>query len=147
MLNTTGFGGYVVDHGGCVTHGQWTASKAKQSSIWRELSAVYVVLLSVANKLVNARVSWFTDSQNVAWILQVGSKKPHLQEIALRVLSLAVQFQIRLEPEGVPRELNERADFLSRIIDYDDWLLNPSVFCLVRFNVGPTHCRQICRLE
>ena len=52
----TGFGGYVVEHGGCVTHGQWIASEAEQSSTWRELSAVYFVLLSVANKLVNTHV-------------------------------------------------------------------------------------------
>ena len=30
----TGFGGYVVEYGECVTHGQWTASEAKQSSTW-----------------------------------------------------------------------------------------------------------------
>ena len=28
----------------------------------------------------------------------------------------------------MPRDLNERADYLSRIIDYDDCQLNPSVF-------------------
>ena len=59
----TGFGVYVVEHGRCVTHGQWTALEVKQSSTWRELSAVYLVLLSVANKLVNACVRWFTDNQ------------------------------------------------------------------------------------
>ena len=52
-------------------------------------------------------------------ILQVGSMKPHLQEIALKVFSLAIQFQICLEPDWVPRELNEKADFLSRMINYD----------------------------
>ena len=46
----------MVEHGGYVMHGQWTASKANQSSTWRELSAVYLVLLAVANKLVNARI-------------------------------------------------------------------------------------------
>ena len=35
----TGVGGYVVEHGQCVTHGQPTASEAKQCSTWRELSA------------------------------------------------------------------------------------------------------------
>ena len=28
----------------------------------------------------------------------------------------------------MPRNDNERADALSRIIDYDDWSINPSVF-------------------
>ena len=51
-----------------------------------------------------------------------------LQVVALKVFSLALQNQIRMEAEWIPRNLNERADYLSRIIDYDDWQLNPSVF-------------------
>ena len=41
---------------------------------------------------------------------------------------MSVQHHISLEPEWIPRELNERADLLSRIVDYDDWQLNPAVF-------------------
>ena len=41
---------------------------------------------------------------------------------------MAVQYQIRLEPEWIPRELNVRADMLSRVVDHDDWCLNPAVF-------------------
>ena len=133
----TGFGGYVVEHGGCITHGQWTVEEAQKSSTWRELSAVYLVLVSVATKLVNMRVRWFTDNQNVVRILQVGSRKPELHEIALRVFSLAIECQIRLEPEWVPRELNERADFLSRIVDTDDWYVNPEVFAWLDTIWGP----------
>ena len=44
----TGYGCYVVEHGPCVAHGQWTAEEAKCSSTWHELSAVHLVLLSVA---------------------------------------------------------------------------------------------------
>ena len=124
----TGYGGYVVEHGACVSYGQWTESEAEQSSTWRELAAVLQVLMGVARKLANYRVRWFTDNQNVSRILMVGSKKAHLQDLALRVFSIAVQNNIKLEPEWIPRELNERADYLSRIIDYDDWMLNPVVF-------------------
>ena len=66
----TGCGGYVVEHGSCVSHGQWTADEAERSSTWRELSAVWLVLLS---SLLNCRVRWFTDNQNVVRILEVGS--------------------------------------------------------------------------
>ena len=93
--------------------------------------------MAVAAKLSNFRVRWFTDNQNVARILVVGSKKPLLQAVALRIFSLTVQSQIRLEPEWIPRELNERADYLSRIIDYDDWQLNPSVFSELEDCWGP----------
>lgn len=133
----TGYGGYVVEHGPCVAFDQWTAEEAAQSSTWRELSAVWQVLQSVASKLANVRVRWFTDNQNVARILQVGSRKPQLHAIALKVFSLSVQYQIRLEPEWIPRELNERADYLSRIVDYDDWSLNPAVFSHLESMWGP----------
>ena len=108
-----------------------------QSSTWRELSAVCRVLLSVAPKLVNSRVRWFADNQNVAHILRVGSRKPHLHAVALKVFNMSIQYQIRLEPEWVPREMNERADLLSRIVNYDDWYLNPSVFAWLDSIWGP----------
>ena len=133
----TGYGGYVVEHGPCVAHGCWELEEASRSSTWRELSAVYRVLLSMAPKLVNARVRWFTDNQNVAHILQVGSRKPDLHAIALKVFDMAVQYQIRLEPEWVPRELNVRADLLSRVVDLDDWYLNPAVFSWLDSLWGP----------
>ena len=83
---------------------------------------MHLVLLFVAQKLVNARVRSFTDNHNVARILQVGSRKPDLHSIALNVFNIAIQYQIHLEPEWVPRELNQRTDLLSRIVDYDDWI-------------------------
>ena len=97
--------------------------------------------MSVATKLKNYRVRWFTDNQNVARILLVGSKKPQLHAEAIKVLSLSVHYQIRLEPEWIPRHLNERADeradYLSRIVDHDDWQLNPVVFADLDVAWGP----------
>ncbi len=92
----TGYGGYVVEHGSCVSFGQWTAEEAIQSSTWRELAAVWRVIQAVAPKLGNVRVRWFTDNQNVARILQVGSRKPQLHALTLKVFSLSVQYLIRL---------------------------------------------------
>ena len=133
----TGYGGYVVEHGPCVTYGQWTEHEAQQSSTWRELSAVLRVLMAVATKLANFRVRWFTDNQNVARILLVGSKKPLLHELAVKVFSLSVQNHIRVDPEWIPRDLNERADSLSRIVDYDDLMLSPVVFADIESVWGP----------
>ena len=117
-----------------VSNGQWTESEAGQSSTWRELAAVLQVLLGVAKKLTNHRVRWYTDNQNVARILMVGSKKPHLHALALKVFSLSIHNNIKLEPEWI---LNERADLLCRIVDYDDWMLNPVVFAEVDRLWGP----------
>ena len=98
---------------------------------------MYMVLLSVAPKLVNIRLCWFTDNQNVAHILQVGSKKLHLQAVALKVFKMSIQYQIRLEPEWIPREMNEKADLLSRIVDRDDWCINPAIFAWLDSIWGP----------
>ena len=67
----------------------------------------------------------------------VGSRKPDLNAVALRVFSVAIQYQIRLEPEWIPRELNEKADLLSRIVDYDDWYINPAMFTGLDSMWGP----------
>lgn len=127
----------MVEHGVCISHGQWAANEAECSSTWRELSAVWLVLLFVAPKLVNARVHWFSDNQNVICMLEVGSRKPELHAIALKVFAIAVQYQIHLEPEWVPRKLHDWADLASRIIDYDDWYLNPLVLAWLDMAWGP----------
>ena len=57
--------------------------------------------------------------------------------LAMKVFSLSLQYHIRLEPEWILRELNERADTLSRIVDYDDWFLNPTVFSELDTMWGP----------
>ena len=68
------FDGCTVEHGGKVAHGQWDTMEVQQSSTWHELRAVRLVLESLMNKLRNCTVKWFTDNQNVARIIQVGSK-------------------------------------------------------------------------
>ena len=46
----------------------------------------------------------------------------------LEIFSLCVNNSIRLEPEWIPRERNEFADYYSRIVDHDDYMFNSSVF-------------------
>ena len=45
----------------------------------------------------------------------------------MKISSLMIQFQIRFEPEWVPREENEQADYLSQITDLDYCFLNPAI--------------------
>ena len=99
--------------------------------------AVARVLEAIASKLMGTRVRWFTDNQNVVRILQVGSCKPSSQIEAVRVFELCVTSQIHLEPEWIPREKNQLAGYLSRIIDYDDWYLDPSMFVRLDNLWGP----------
>ena len=133
----SGYGGYVVEHGPHVAHGQWSEWEARQSSTWRELAAVDRILDSVAFKLRNNRIKWFTDNQNVVRILQVGSSKEHLQVLAVNILRTMIRYSISLEPEWLPRESNMLADYLSRIVDVDDWGIGWPVFYWLDSVWGP----------
>lgn len=135
--SSTGYGGYVVEHGCCVAQGQWDVNECVKSSTWRELAAVARVLGSVAGRLANHRVRWFTDNQNVVRIITVGSRIEELQAQAMIIFKLALCHQISIEPEWIPREQNELADYISRIIDYDDWSINPAVFGMLDAYWGP----------
>ena len=135
--SSTGYGGYTVEHGPQVAHGQWSQQEMANSSTWRELCAVQRVLESLAPKLRNERLRWFSDNQNVVRILTVGSRQANLQTLALNIFTLCMANQIRLEPEWIPRKENEQADFISKIIDYDDWMLDPVVFAELDCDWGP----------
>ena len=84
-----------------------------------------------------------------------GSRKPILQEETFAIFTTGVNNQIRQEPEWIPREENEFADYLSRIVDHDDWMLNPAVFQELKCYVGPhtidrcadVHNRQLERFN
>ena len=135
--SNTRYGSYTVEHGMHIAQGNWSLEEARQNSTWRELVAVGRVLEAVATKLGNGRLRWFTDNQNIVRILTVGSGKGYLQAEAMRIFKLCICHHIHLEPEWIPREENELADYLSRIVELDDWLLNPMVFLMLDNVWGP----------
>ena len=63
----SGYGGYMIELGPEVAHGQWSEAKAKISYTWGELKAVYLVLPSFARKLAGHTVQWLTDNQGVIY--------------------------------------------------------------------------------
>ena len=63
--SSTGFGGFVVELGPRISHGQWTPDQASCSSTWRELRAVDQVLRSFAANLQGHTVKWFSDNQKL----------------------------------------------------------------------------------
>ena len=126
--SATGYNGYIVEHGNLIANDIWLNDEAAQNSTWCELWAVKVVFESFQTKLRNERVCWFTDNQNVVRIVQHGSSKPALQAKALGIFSLCVNNHKQIEPEFIPREQNELADYYSCLVDHDDWMLNPVVF-------------------
>ena len=102
----TGFGGYSVEHSGEVAHGHWGPMEGQKSSMWHKFRAVRLLLESLLNKLQNCTVKWFTDNQNVARIIQAGSKTPLLQKEALLIFSLCVTYNISIGPKWIPCDKN-----------------------------------------
>ena len=135
----TGYGGYCVEHRRHIVTGKWSKNEVHQSSTWMKLRTVHLVLQNLGSnyKLKNHRIWWFTDNQNVARIVSIGSRKPILHEKAMAILFICLHQQIRLEPEWIPREENEFTDYLSRIGDVDDWMLNPEVLQKLNTRWGP----------
>ena len=95
------------------------------------------VLEALVPKLQNERVRWFTDSQNVARILSVGSRKVDLQVEVMAVFATAMNNHVRIEAEWIPRGLNQTADYIGRITDYDDWSIDHSIFRRLDTKWGP----------
>ena len=135
--SSSGYGGYIVEIGPHHSHGQWSETEAKQSSTWRELKAVDMVLQALATKLEGHTVKWCTDNQNVVSIINIGSRKPHLQDGAMCIYDRCLQHSIKLEMAWIPRKENEMADYLSRIVDFDDWQVDPGLFCWLHSLLGP----------
>ena len=133
----SGYGGYSVEVGPQVAQGLWSGHEAKLSSTWRELKAVYEVLRSLAPALKGHTVKWFTDNQNVTRIVQAGSRRQHLQEGAMAIYEACFCYGIKLEMQWIPRSKNEIADYISRIDDADDWMIDPSMFMYIDMVWGP----------
>ncbi|CAC5396382.1 unnamed protein product [Mytilus coruscus] len=117
----TGFGGYIVETPQNIAHGMWVESERSNGSTWKELSAVKKVLLSLINIISGKKVKWFTDNQNVVSIVSKGSTKTILQNLALDIFSACLKYNVNIDIVWIPRTQNEKADFLSRIVDHDDW--------------------------
>ena len=135
--SATGYGGYTGEHCTMVANGHWSPEEATQNSTRWELRGVRLVLEAFQARLENERVRWFTDNQNVVHIVQYGSRQPALQAEALKLFSACIRHHIHIEPEWIPRERNELADYYSRMVDNDDWMLNPATFNWLNSFWGP----------
>ena len=64
----------------------------------------------------------YTDSKNASIVASKGGTSLRLQRHAsLEIFQFCTVNNVWIEFEWVPRSLNEYADSLSRVIDFDDW--------------------------
>ena len=107
-----------------------SAEEAQKSSSYKELKAISLGLESFLPLVKGHTIKWYTDNQSVSRIVEVGSMKEDLQCLALRIFTMCLLSCITLEVEWIPRSANDKADFLSRIVDYDDWRVKRDFFLL-----------------
>ena len=111
-----------------ICHLGFTETDRQKSSTWRELKAVAVVLSSLMHNLADHSVKWYSDNQNVVRIIECGSMKPDLHTLALDIYKIAISNKVLLEPVWIPRTLNEKADHMSKIVDFDVWTTKNEFF-------------------
>ena len=93
------FGGFSALLDGVMASGMFTSEDLGQISTYRELKAIYYVLLSCAEQLRQKRVKVFTDSQGAARIVSVDSSKVHLQSVAMSIFDFCLSNGITLEAQ------------------------------------------------
>jgi len=129
--------GSFVQSEGKLFQQNWSPEESAKSSTWRELKAVQLALESFFNELSGQQVAWFTDNANVVTIVNQGNKVKDLQTLALAIFTTCLSLNISVEMKWIPRDINVKADYLSRIVDFDDYSLNDDVFAKLDSKWGP----------
>ncbi|CAC5379326.1 unnamed protein product [Mytilus coruscus] len=106
-----GFGGYAVSISDTEVMGSWNSVESLKSSTWRELEAVYRVLLSLLVILQGETIKWYTDNQNIVYIIKQGSRKGDLQLIAIKIANVCKLNNIVLLPQNRVKMYHSERDF------------------------------------
>ncbi|CAC5391899.1 unnamed protein product [Mytilus coruscus] len=82
--------------------------------------------------------------QNIAhgmWVESERSNNSTWKELsanlALDIFSACLKYNVNIDIVWIPRTQNEKADFLSRIVDHDDWGISYYIFQLIESLWGP----------
>ena len=63
--------------------------------------------------------------------------KLDLHRLAIKIFQFCAEHSIRLEVQWIPRTENEKADYISRLIDFDDWQITRDLFLSLEELWGP----------
>ena len=120
-----------------IFHSMRSESESKRSSTWRELKAIEQALLSFADILSGKTVKWMTDNQNCVIFVEIGSMKIELQDIAFKIFRESFIRGISIDMQWVPRDQNALADYISKMIDHEDWGVTDQFFQFIDSLWGP----------
>ena len=120
-----------------IIHKNFSPYECSTSSTYREVYAILYALSALKSIHKGETILWYTDNWAASKIIRKGSPKPELHEMAEKIFELCKQHHIKLLVEWVPRELNEYADYLSKIVDHDDWVTTSIFFKYLEEKWGP----------
>ena len=86
--------------------------EATASSTLKELRTACQVLYSTGTKLMDTRMRWLADNQNVANILQVGSRKHAVQEEVERMFIYPCSMRFTMSLDGYHEKIISMTNFL-----------------------------------
>ncbi|VDI45921.1 Hypothetical predicted protein, partial [Mytilus galloprovincialis] len=132
-----GAGAYSVELDKKHFHETWDFSEAQESSTWRELKAIELALISFKNVFEGKTLKWYTANQNCVKIVKTGSMNEKLQILALSIFSVCIQKCISIDIQWIPRSQNSQADYISRMVDYEDWGVSNEFFQFMNDLWGP----------
>ena len=128
VYSDTSATGVIIDfNNDFVCHKMWSENERGQSSTWRVLSVIEFSLQSFASVLEGSHVKWFTDRQVATKIVEVVSVKLGLHKMA-GIFEICIRSGIHLEVQWILRTSNQQADYISRLIDADDWQITEEFF-------------------
>ena len=139
-----GWGGYWKETGRRArpqdeARGFFSVRESKNSSNWRELSAVLLTIQSAAQMFHGRVVLVETDNNTTkAYLNDMGGRSRVLSAIARKIWLLAQKFGFQIQAVHLPGRDNQRADRLSRWKqDSSDFKLRPAIFKAVDRQWGP----------
>ena len=105
--------------------------EAVQSSTYRELLGVSRCLQAMVHRCEGRFVVLQVDAQNLLGIVNRGSPKLIINELARELFWFCLRHRITTSVEWVPREENAFADDISKMLIPEDWMLSRRFFDLL----------------
>ena len=118
--------------------GFWTKDMSYQSSNYRELSAVWLGLLSLRKFLQDKTIQICSDNvTTIAFINHMGGSCKELDMIARHIHQLAINMNAKIVASYISGTRNWQANQLSRLNSTYEWRLHPNLFRLIESYWGP----------
>ena len=114
-VSGSGYGGFMFSKfERLICSGSFTSEERKQSSSFRELLAIKLVLKSYGKLLHDQAIQVNVNNLNAVRSLTIGSATKGIHTIAIDIFYYCAKYHIKLTPHWIPREYNTMADFFSK---------------------------------